>query len=216
MPGSSPLARGLLQDVLIVGVNDRIIPARAGFTRCIRRLGRASPDHPRSRGVYATTSPEPPASMQGSSPLARGLHRVLRLVEERRGIIPARAGFTVPELGAEHGHEDHPRSRGVYAAHVQALGDGEGSSPLARGLPWAHESDFDTAGIIPARAGFTAPGAQCSRPAEDHPRSRGVYDGRPDWAPIHAGSSPLARGLPTRTAAAWRASRIIPARAGFT
>ena len=30
----------------------------------------------------------------GSSPLARGLHRVLRLIKETRRIIPARAGFT--------------------------------------------------------------------------------------------------------------------------
>ena len=50
--GSSPLARGLLEHVLIVGVDDRIIPARAGFTEAMTNILIESGDHPRSRGVY--------------------------------------------------------------------------------------------------------------------------------------------------------------------
>ena len=52
-----------------------------------------SPDHPRSRGVYAlclTTT----ISENGSSPLARGLQRLKEFNNSRSGIIPARAGFT--------------------------------------------------------------------------------------------------------------------------
>ncbi len=72
-PGSSPLARGLR--------------LRS------RPLRRARRDHPRSRGVYASRPPSPPYPY-GSSPLARGLRlRSLRSLR-RRGIIPARAGFT--------------------------------------------------------------------------------------------------------------------------
>ena len=51
-PGSSPLARGLPEVDIDVVVGERIIPARAGFTPLIRRIGRLPRDHPRSRGVY--------------------------------------------------------------------------------------------------------------------------------------------------------------------
>ena len=50
--GSSPLARGLRGLVRGGGVDDGIIPARAGFTHHGPGLGRPPPDHPRSRGVY--------------------------------------------------------------------------------------------------------------------------------------------------------------------
>ena len=50
--GSSPLARGLLQDVARAGHTGGIIPARAGFTTApVQDVARAG-DHPRSRGVY--------------------------------------------------------------------------------------------------------------------------------------------------------------------
>ena len=70
--------------------------------------------------------------------------------------------------------------------------------------------------IIPARAGFTAPGLSRFARHRDHPRSRGVYegfslDGSPD-----PGSSPLARGLRDRGPCGRACLRIIPARAGFT
>ena len=50
--GSSPLARGLRTIGIGPLTQERIIPARAGFTgRWPSRCG-AGPDHPRSRGVY--------------------------------------------------------------------------------------------------------------------------------------------------------------------
>ena len=112
-PGSSPLARGLRRDLEDDDVVVRIIPARAGFT-----APRAAPlcrfqDHPRSRGVY-TVFGSVAASSGGSSPLARGLHRAPVRHAARRGIIPARAGFTCPATGRSSNPWDHPRSRGVY------------------------------------------------------------------------------------------------------
>ena len=71
--GSSPLARGLPGPEVVGLKQGRIIPARAGFTRCTIRLHYLSPDHPRSRGVYARP---------GAADLIGW------------GIIPARAGFT--------------------------------------------------------------------------------------------------------------------------
>ena len=91
--GSSPLARGLRVHVDHHVVDVRIIPARAGFTRGRRGRWASTGDHPRSRGVYKVEAYFTRLS-GGSSPLARGLHNRLQLLPRRRGIIPARAGFT--------------------------------------------------------------------------------------------------------------------------
>ena len=52
--GSSPLARGLRGNRPLPLPGDRIIPARAGFTRSCALPCRPGRDHPRSRGVYET------------------------------------------------------------------------------------------------------------------------------------------------------------------
>ena len=79
MCGSSPLARGLRRPRRGERRDPRIIPARAGFTNPSCSGAAASPDHPRSRGVYTT-----------------------RRMTDSSGswIIPARAGFTPPIPGA--------------------------------------------------------------------------------------------------------------------
>ena len=111
--GSSPLARGLRGGVIGGGVEQRIIPARAGFTRR-RRWWRSWPwDHPRSRGVYPTIWRRRPAG-PGSSPLARGLPGGGDGGGHGHGIIPARAGFTLQSGAGDRLAQDHPRSRGVY------------------------------------------------------------------------------------------------------
>mgnify|MGYP001669962340 CR=1 FL=1 len=91
--GSSPLARGLLLDEVDQAVGVGIIPARAGFTSPARPSRLCSGDHPRSRGVYATS---------------------LCILCVGRGIIPARAGFTQFDGLPFALRGDHPRSRGVY------------------------------------------------------------------------------------------------------
>ena len=172
--GSSPLARGLRSRIPRSGGGAGIIPARAGFTPRAPRSTCRPWDHPRSRGVYIAVRYCPGARM-GSSPLARGLHpgKIENYICE--GIIPARAGFTT------FPYADADRS--------------PGSSPLARGLRVMRRMWSGPSGIIPARAGFT-PG-QPSQPLtpRDHPRSRGVYCEPPPGDALHAGSSPLARGL---------------------
>ena len=74
LSGSSPLARGLLTNHLLLILKHRIIPARAGFTAV------------RSATFWWT---------RGSSPLARGLHQKRSTMIFGQRIIPARAGFTV-------------------------------------------------------------------------------------------------------------------------
>ena len=72
--GSSPLARGLPRLKVLHGREGGIIPARAGFTRPRDDHRLRGRDHPRSRGVYFTSTHT--ASIRaGSSPLARGLPR---------------------------------------------------------------------------------------------------------------------------------------------
>ena len=111
--GSSPLARGLLSEVIEAQTLPGIIPARAGFTRASELTGLSVEDHPRSRGVYSQPTPRYTRDA-GSSPLARGLQAGSPIGSLRRRIIPARAGFTRnPHRGTPE-TRDHPRSRGVY------------------------------------------------------------------------------------------------------
>jgi len=111
---------------------------------------------------------------------------------------------------------DHPRSRGVYTdTKVRAI-VGDGSSPLARGLPSDYLDEQWARGIIPARAGFTGTAAIWDSPTGDHPRSRGVYCFSCLIDDMGMGSSPLARGLRDNYPNARIIVGIIPARAGFT
>ena len=193
--GSSPLARGLHGVGRELDLLARIIPARAGFTKTYRTSRTEGGDHPRSRGVYSVRSTMQ-GPRRGSSPLARGLRRVLRYDEALRGIIPARAGFTRQSPGHHARSRDHPRSRGVYASS---------------GIPYSSAQR-----IIPARAGFTRAGRPPARSRPDHPRSRGVYPGMRVMAAEEMGSSPLARGLRPVVTHIHDEVGIIPARAGFT
>ena len=213
--GSSPLARGLPPRSRFRGRGRGIIPARAGFTQSGDVGIIHAVDHPRSRGVYHGHRLENPRR-QGSSPLARGLRRGDYQAAIAGRIIPARAGFT------RHGNRrrwrgpDHPRSRGVYVNYEAGNALTQGSSPLARGLPMNVNSGEEKHGIIPARAGFTCPAWFHGATRKDHPRSRGVYLPMTVAQMAKAGSSPLARGLLSANHMRGPASRIIPARAGFT
>ena len=156
------------------------------------------------------------ARRPGSSPLARGLLTVADSTGSPARIIPARAGFTATGSRRLPTRPDHPRSRGVYSASISRSLACTGSSPLARGLPRPDWEGGEATRIIPARAGFTGRDNLVQRPAQDHPRSRGVYGFLRAARLAVAGSSPLARGLqlPDRIEAG--DPRIIPARAGFT
>ena len=193
--GSSPLARGLRGRGWSIDHEDRIIPARAGFTTRRRTGPRWSEDHPRSRGVYSSQV-TPPSMERGSSPLARGLLADRVAGVSAGGIIPARAGFTWPPPRLPRRSWDHPRSRGVYRSPLIAFRAVRGSSPLARGLRMMiHAPDIGSV---------------------DHLRSRGVYPSHGRMTRTFPGSSPLARGLPPRSATSTPRPGIIPARAGFT
>ena len=214
----------------------RIIPARAGFTSGRSTTSPSTTDHPRSRGVYCSLYAHE-SSRSGSSPLARGLLRQTYhprggggIIPARAGftqqrhrlagavtrIIPARAGFTHPMTSTSSVPKDHPRSRGVYLPFRYYIVIQPGSSPLARGLRKVVRAKTKSAGIIPARAGFTARASWRTSRAWDHPRSRGVYLTGNLTSATDVGSSPLARGLRPGDRARAARGGIIPARAGFT
>ena len=152
----------------------------------------------------------------GSSPLARGLRAGGRPRPLTRGIIPARAGFTLGERVDSWIQADHPRSRGVYRRRSIGRPGTSGSSPLARGLRGPRPRDPRESGIIPARAGFTMTAETIYRNLTDHPRSRGVYRSFRRIPAYAGGSSPLARGLREPAEPRPAPAGIIPARAGFT
>ena len=213
--GSSPLARGLLGNRLAGGEVGRIIPARAGFTPPLGDPPGPLRDHPRSRGVYLRLICAG-HEISGSSPLARGLPPEADALIPDEGIIPARAGFTPRTAVRMRWTRDHPRSRGVYGLSYPHTPSAAGSSPLARGLRFFGALATNEGGIIPARAGFTAPQGPPTRILRDHPRSRGVYSHTLETRVQRVGSSPLARGLRTDIRLEQFRDRIIPARAGFT
>ena len=193
--GSSPLARGLPRRRGLQSLKIGIIPARAGFT-------------PLNVGLN-----EYPI---GSSPLARGLPAEGVARRPDPGIIPARAGFTDMSMLRKVSRQDHPRSRGVYLGCAGSARAGDGSSPLARGLPDQQRPAITGGGIIPARAGFTRFLRDPLPLLGDHPRSRGVYPTPLASHHTSPGSSPLARGLRRVLLSCRALFRIIPARAGFT
>ena len=65
--------------------------------------------------------------------------------------------------------------RGVYNTLNAYFRAPAGSSPHARGLRDGVIEDLVVEGIIPACAGFTAPGQGVVGGQADHPRMRGVY-----------------------------------------
>ena len=213
--GSSPRVRGLLAANFVFVRGWGIIPARAGFTHKNEPPDAPGGDHPRACGVYEAHL-DAKLRGSGSSPRVRGLRAVRPLRPLQGGIIPARAGFTLPVAAGGFFIWDHPRACGVYSARVKSLCPPSGSSPRVRGLRPLHRRQGRRDRIIPARAGFTDGGRGVGCPRSDHPRACGVYREQPSSLPIHQGSSPRVRGLPSRGGPVVPPLGIIPARAGFT
>ena len=213
--GSSPLARGTPPREADAAGLLRFIPARAGNTAALYRVGPTCTVHPRSRGEHVGCDLSGiPA--HGSSPLARGTPSGWSTARTSRRFIPARAGNT---RGPETGRRKcpvHPRSRGEHLEESEITIGVNGSSPLARGTRSALAHNADHCRFIPARAGNTSTTRRRIMSTTVHPRSRGEHHSRGWSRRARTGSSPLARGTRRRDDRLGQPHRFIPARAGNT
>ena len=172
----------------------RIIPALAGNTCCPNHSAEGNPDHPRSRGEYDLQF-KPVPGKQGSSPLSRGIHKVVFADSLKKRIIPALAGNTAGRALSAAVVTDHPRSRGEYVVAERLRSGDRGSSPLSRGIRTVKSHELPRRGIIPALAGNTRKPRMKPPHRTDHPRSRGEYPNCPRRGRRCPGSSPLSRGI---------------------
>ena len=97
-PGSSPLARGTFAAIYQRAGHRGLIPARAGNISILFASSCWLRAHPRSRGEHRTRPGTPPAN-QGSSPLARGTFQLSKMPTFQEGLIPARAGNILADMG---------------------------------------------------------------------------------------------------------------------
>ena len=95
--GSSPLTRGKHQAPRPHRSLPGLIPAHAGKTAPRTASQHSSRAHPRSRGENLRCASNCEYA-QGSSPLTRGKREGLRGASWGRGLIPAHAGKTLPDL----------------------------------------------------------------------------------------------------------------------
>jgi hypothetical protein len=195
LAGSSPPARGALNNTQRSRRATRIIPACAGSTDRIDLRGHEQRDHPRLRGEHAVHGVSFPCHA-GSSPPARGARRPHELQLPSRRIIPACAGSTLFTGSAFLATPDHPRLRGehvipmVLLAIMQRIipacagstspyntlsGREPGSSPPALGALFMMLVQAVTDRIIPACAGSTVAKVRRQEEGRDHPRLRGEH-----------------------------------------
>ena len=214
-PGSSPLTRGKLCDLIPVLRCQRLIPAHAGKTSREARPRARSPAHPRSRGENLLNG-RFHLFLLGSSPLTRGKRRQPPGNPHGRRLIPAHAGKTRRHRPRRRPTRAHPRSRGENGQKVHSGRPSGGSSPLTRGKQGRGPRGCGRSGLIPAHAGKTCRAAARNGCSEAHPRSRGENDRRKSLAPEPLGSSPLTRGKRLGSAFRGWSRRLIPAHAGKT
>ena len=109
--GSSPRVRGAADIPAIHSVDIGIIPARAGSRP--HTVGKCSGgwDHPRACGEQVLNRGSL-YSMVGSSPRVRGAATSSIPYRRYIGIIPARAGSSIPLCHSRRCHRDHPRACG--------------------------------------------------------------------------------------------------------
>ena len=106
--------------------------------------------------------------------------------------------------------------RGEHLRSISSCRSRVGSSPHARGAPLPPSFSAPPLRIIPACAGSTAACGSASARPRDHPRMRGEHASSGFSMPIATGSSPHARGAPSRCTRGRSPTRIIPACAGST
>ena len=193
--GSSPHARGTPGTRAGGTCHRRFIPTRAGNTADSSRQRHAASVHPHTRGEHpaGVIAPRPG---NGSSPHARGTHRIVAEELAHRRFIPTRAGNTAPSSMIRSEIMVHPHTRGEHALTSRLIPRISGSSPHARGTRTARCRRATSCAV--------------------HPHTRGEHRNGSRRAHARDGSSPHARGTPRRDPQVSRPGRFIPTRAGNT
>ena len=106
--GSSPRVRGTGHVHSAPVIEGGIIPACAGNRAGLKPILGVEGDHPRVCGEQVPPQIEPLPKL-GSSPRVRGIARLIAEGAPVTGIIPACAGNSFLQRGAQLGHKDHPR-----------------------------------------------------------------------------------------------------------
>ena len=154
--------------------------------------------------------------MPGSSPRVRGKRPVVPPRTFRRGLIPARAGKTLPQRPSWPWAWAHPRACGENCVCPARPASGRGSSPRVRGKHQRSDAGSRIPGLIPARAGKTTMPGRPRSASTAHPRACGENMTTTLLLQLLLGSSPRVRGKPTRPRIWCSEERLIPARAGKT
>ena len=149
------------------------------------------PPHTWGRGPG---SPGARSPSRGSPPHTRGkVWRHMRICLPPR-ITPAYAGKSRPASGRLPSPGDHPRIRGEKLQLVSMPMRALGSPPHTRGKDRPAAILVVEAGITPAYAGKSKPGAFSGRAVWDHPRIRGEKDAAYAALFEAMGSPPHTRG----------------------
>ena len=189
------------------------IPARAGEPHRLAAAGRLPRVYPRACG--GTASPRRRQdSPSGLSPRVRGNLRVRRVVGQRRGSIPARAGEPRSRHTPPARDRVYPRACGGTTRRCTSASTRAGLSPRVRGNPQGAQGRERVRGSIPARAGEPDQGGTHDGIDTVYPRACGgtVVGIKP--RPSFSGLSPRVRGNPADPVAAHGGAGSIPARAG--
>ena len=153
---------------------------------------------------------------RGTSPRARGKPQQRTVIERKLGNIPACAGKTKSCWGWRAPQREHPRVRGENKRLSRGRAPDAGTSPRARGKLPRHPRRTRTPGNIPACAGKTLIAPMEGGKIWEHPRVRGENTSGNKFFARALGTSPRARGKPSRGARFTYIRRNIPACAGKT
>ena len=173
------------------------------------------PVHPRVRGEHGRRQSCTFARC-GSSPRARGTQPKTAWAQPKPRFIPACAGNTAASHNNGTGITVHPRVRGEHTLTSAAGRGPDGSSPRARGTPFAQKEAVKKIRFIPACAGNTMRMVNMSESSTVHPRVRGEHSPTVQATVYLFGSSPRARGTRHTIASNGSFDRFIPACAGNT
>ena len=190
--GSSPRVRGKRQAHGTTARGQRLIPARAGKTRCHRGCHLLLRAHPRACGENSTAAVAF-GSSAGSSP-----------VSYTQLTLPKTDQVCRSRWAPDNSRPSAPRT------------DGSGSSPRVRGKLISFSASCGVCGLIPARAGKTLGLTQGQITRRAHPRACGENGRIGVPVSLASGSSPRVRGKRTSTVSPSLTTGLIPARAGKT